>query len=195
MSADFAKRFINVYGEYFHERKRTIDMKSASATPKLYSYSCVIPFQPLEQIKETLACTSLQLDITATTKRLNSKAGSLYLRGLLLNNDARKSEAIELFANALPEFARLIAVKCDVKEGLEHDLVADFLLQNHHSALKMLNISRSNHLVRLPAPSWDFSSFGVINVRAMGRDISRDQKSKPCTWLTASTFFGKHIFY
>ena len=70
----------------------------------------------------------------------------MYLRGLLLNNDARKAEAIEIFANALPEFARLIAIECDVKEGLEHDMVADYLLQHHHSALNMLNIPGSNQL-------------------------------------------------
>jgi hypothetical protein len=80
-------------------------------------------------------------------KRLNSEAGNLYLRGLLLNNDARKSEAIELFASALPAFARLIAIEFDVPDGTEHDLVADYLLQHHFAALKMLNIPGSNHLV------------------------------------------------
>ena len=138
MFADFALTFITVYGDYFHERKRIIDMKSSSAAPKCCSRE--IPFQPLDRVKEDLACTVLQADIAAATIRLNSEAGSLYLRGLLLNNDARKAEAIKIFAHALPEFARLIAIECDVKEGLEHDMVADYLLQHHHSALNMLNI-------------------------------------------------------
>ena len=124
--ADFAAKFIASYGDYFHEQKRIIEMKSASAAPKCCSR--VIPFQPLESIKETLACSSLQSEIAAATTRLNAEAGALYLRGQLLNNDARKAEAIELFAMALPEFARLIAIECDVKEGTEHDLVADYLL-------------------------------------------------------------------
>jgi hypothetical protein len=37
MFADFALKFIDIYGEYFHEQKRIIDMKSASAAPKCCS--------------------------------------------------------------------------------------------------------------------------------------------------------------
>ena len=63
--ADFALKFITVYGEYFHERKRIIDMKSSSAAPKCCSRE--IPFQPLDRVKEDLACTILQADIAAAT--------------------------------------------------------------------------------------------------------------------------------
>jgi hypothetical protein len=145
MFNDFALKFITVYGEYFHERKRIINMKSSSAAPKCCSRE--IPFQPLDRVKGDLTCTILQSEIATATIRLNSEVGNLYLRGLLLNNDARKAEAIKIFANALPEFARLIAIKCDVKAGLEQDLVADYLLQTHHSALNMLIIAGSNQLL------------------------------------------------
>ena len=95
--ARHAKEYLSTFASYYQESKIILKAKSDSVyCPP--NCRVTIPFQPLKRIQRGAACQALVNEITAATGSMNTAAGKLYLRGKVMNNDARKAELIEIFA-------------------------------------------------------------------------------------------------
>ena len=133
----WARRYLELFAKYYCESKTIFKAEKDRSHPSTRNCGCFFNFQPRERIKEDKAYKDLADEANELTSTTVLTLGSLYLKGLKLNNEDRKKELIETLSSAMADFASLVLLEHEM-EGIyeHHDLVADLLLKHHHELLE-----------------------------------------------------------
>jgi hypothetical protein len=133
-AVEIGKAYFKPFCEFYRESKNII---KAIDDPAYCPTSCVVKsnFQPLESIEKSQAYLAHKQTVAALIQNTKLELGALHLKGLVLNNNERKKQLLEIFAKALPRLAESILVDADAKAYGKHNLVADYLIQHHNDLL------------------------------------------------------------
>lgn len=130
-----ALKYLAVFGDYYCESKKIV--KALGEGENYCPPNCTVklPFQPIEGVKGDAAYLSLANELAAFTKQTKLTLGKFNLRGLTINNQARKTELVRILCTATAHIAELVLAEFDLEAFGPHNLVADFLLQHHDAFL------------------------------------------------------------
>jgi hypothetical protein len=73
--------------------------------------------------------------LAALTKETKLPLGKLYLRGLQINNNARKSKFLTILCATMAHTAEMLLAQFELEGYGKHNLVADFLLSHNKAFL------------------------------------------------------------
>ena len=111
--SDFGTAYIRKFATYYHESKSILVLQG-DPTKMPNSCKVSIPFIPLDGMSKSMACKAFFKELAAVTEKLQLSASEFYLKGKCLNNQARKKELIEIFAEAIPIFAEIILEEIEI---------------------------------------------------------------------------------
>ena len=145
----YAMEYLTLYAEYYCESKVIQKAEENGFHPGARNCGCYLNFQPRERVKESPAYKTLADESSAIISSTVNSLKDLYLKGLELNSKDRKAELMELLCEALPAFANLVLIDCELEKVFTpHDLVADLLLRHHNELFDSVNM-KVEHFTQL----------------------------------------------
>ena len=130
-----ALKYLTVFGDYYCESKKIVKARGEGENYCPPNCTVKLPFQPIEGVKGDPAYLSLANELAAFTKQTKLALGKFNLRGLTVNNNARKKELVRILCTATAHIAELVLAEFDLEAFGPHNLMADFLLQHHDAFL------------------------------------------------------------